>query len=91
MQHFKEGISNSWINCVHKILSLCGISNKWVEQNSLDKNFTIAIVRQRLSDQFIQKLESDINNLLIKRSYEYTESLSPTLVEKNILKSYLQN
>ena len=62
MQHFKEGISNSWINCIHKILSLCGVSNIWQEQNSLDKNFTIAIVRQRLNDQFIQKWESDINN-----------------------------
>jgi dimeric dUTPase (all-alpha-NTP-PPase superfamily) len=62
MQHFKESISNSWINGIHKILSLCGVSNIWQEQNSLDKNSTIAIVRQWLSDQFIQKWESDLNN-----------------------------
>ena len=74
LQHSKNGISNPWVNCIHKILSSCGFPNIWHGQDSLDKNMVLAIVKQRLSDQFIQKWSSDIENSSKGQNYRIYKS-----------------
>ncbi|XP_061167256.1 uncharacterized protein LOC133176104 [Saccostrea echinata] len=99
-QYFQGGPKNLWVDFIYKILTSCGFSNIWYEQSPIDRNWVLAAVKQRLSDQFIQKWHSDINNSskgqiykIFKSDFGFEKYLSilPSKLQKILIKFRTSN
>ena len=53
---------NSWFECIHIVLNICGFSNIWQQQEPVNEKWIKNAVAQRLKDQFIQTWSNDMFN-----------------------------
>mgnify|MGYP003686783647 FL=1 len=55
-QYNNENFKNPWIECIRNILNACEFPNIWNEHGALNVKWITNLVKQRLKDQFIQKM-----------------------------------
>lgn len=61
LQHFNSDCKSPWIDCIQRILNMCGLQYVWQNHNFVNIEWLSATVNQRLKDQFMQIWSNDIN------------------------------
>lgn len=70
-EYCKNVYKNPWIECIERILNMCGLPNVWKDQGYCVNIKWLSIkVNQVLKDQFIQKWSSDIDGSSKGQSYK---------------------
>ena len=61
--HEQNQYSSPWLKNIEQILNTCGMTNVWLNPNSVKHNWLKNAIELRLSDQYIHEWESQMNNM----------------------------
>ena len=80
--HEQDQYSSPWLKNIEQILNTCGMTNVWLDPNSIDHNWLKKAIELRLSDLYIHEWESQMNT---KSSCTTYRSIKPYFKQEKYL------